>query len=173
MVSRISRNSRSRNSAFDPLPWSLVNTARASSCRSCSMSQRGLSWRNQIPAAMTSPGTTWKARGKRPVPQISYFLRPIMRATLTLEVTVHLKAPVAKPLCNKEAPRQHPLKQTTELSTVLRRGDFGLSLESANTNGNSEEGLTQYIGTTAESKPTEMPAMNRPAIIIGMFLAPA
>jgi hypothetical protein len=96
-----------------------------------------------------------------------------MRATLTLEVTVHLKAPVAKPLCNKEAPRQHPLKQTTELSTVLRRGDFGLSLESANTNGNSEEGLTQYIGTTAESKPTEMPAMNRPAIIMGMFLAPA
>jgi hypothetical protein len=34
-------------------------------------------------------------------------------------------------------------------------------------------GLTQYIGTTAESKPTATPAMILPAIIIGMLRAPA
>jgi hypothetical protein len=76
---------------------------------------------------MMSPGTTWKARGKRPVYQ-SQLLNSCYSGPdeLTLEVTIHFKTTIAKPLCNQETPGQHPLKQTTKLSTILRGCDFRL-----------------------------------------------
>jgi hypothetical protein len=45
---------------------------------------------------------------------------------LTLEVTIHFETTIAKPLRNQETPGQHPLKQTTVLSTILRGCDFRL-----------------------------------------------
>ena len=44
---------------------------------------------------------------------------------LTLEIAIDLETSIAKPLRNQEAPRQHPLKQTTELPTVLGCRNFG------------------------------------------------
>jgi len=79
-----------------------------------------------------SPGMTWKARGKRPVNQSqllkSYYLGPV---ELTLKVTFHFETAIPKPLCNQETPGQHPLKQTTELSTILRGCDLRLVSTSA------------------------------------------
>jgi len=78
-----------------------------------------------MPVAMMSPGMTWKDRGKRPAPIISALLVHIIPTVLTLEITLDLEASIAEPLGDQEAPGQHPLKQATELSTILGSRDFG------------------------------------------------
>jgi hypothetical protein len=73
-----------------------------------------------------------KCEGKTPWVLINFGRDFSVCVELTLEVTVHLEAPITEPLRNEEAPRQHPLKQATELPTILRSCNFGLRFESAN-----------------------------------------